>query len=126
MERKIVESKGAPAAIGAYSQAVVYGGTVYVSGQIPYTAEGNPVAGDLKAQTHQVMKNLKAILEEANSGLGKVLKATIYAKSMDDFALINEVYAEYFKENPPARAFVEVARLPKDVAVEIDAIAAVN
>lgn len=124
MSRKIVETDKAPAAIGPYSQAVVSGQTVFVSGQIPINPEtGELVEGDIAAQTHQVMKNLKAVLEAANTGFDKVIKMQIFLKDMDDFGAVNEVYGSYLSQPYPARACVEVARLPKNVAVEIDAIA---
>jgi 2-iminobutanoate/2-iminopropanoate deaminase len=123
MKKKIIVSDKAPAAIGAYSQAVKAGNLLFISGQIPFDKEGNPVEGDVKAKTRQVLENIKGILTDAGSELGQVLKTTIYAKDMNDFSDINEVYGEYFQNNPPARAFIEVARLPKDVPVEIEAIA---
>ena len=120
---KIVETKNAPGAIGPYSQAVVVGGLVYTSGQIPI----DPVSGKIEAegieeQTRRIIKNLAAVLEAAGSGLDKVVKTTCFLANMDDFAAFNEVYAEYFT-GKPARSCVEVARLPKDVLVEIECIA---
>ena len=124
MSRKVIETKNAPAAIGPYSQAVVSGQTVFVSGQIPINPEnGELVEGDITAQSHQVMKNLKAVLEAAGTGFDKVIKMQIFLKDMDDFGAVNEVYGSYLSQPYPARACVEVARLPKNVAVEIDAIA---
>ncbi|MGM0411527.1 MAG: RidA family protein [Bacillota bacterium] len=123
MERKIIASDNAPAAIGAYSQAVKAGNMLFVSGQIPYDKDGNAVEGGPAEQTKQSLENVKAILEEAGSSLSKVVKATIFASDMENFSEINEVYSQYFDEKPPARAFVEVARLPKDVDVEIEVIA---
>ncbi|MFW6029102.1 MAG: RidA family protein [Halanaerobiales bacterium] len=123
MKRKIIASNNAPAAIGAYSQAVKAGNMLFVSGQIPYDKDGNAVEGEPAEQTKQSLENVKAILEEAGSSLSKVVKATIFASDMENFSEINEVYSQYFDEKPPARAFVEVARLPKDVDVEIEVIA---
>ncbi len=123
MERKIIASDNAPAAIGAYSQAVKAGNMLFVSGQIPYDKDGNAVEGGPAEQTKQSLENVKAILEEAGTSLSKVVKATIFASDMENFSEINEVYSQYFDEEPPARAFVEVARLPKDVDVEIEVIA---
>ncbi|MGM0437298.1 MAG: RidA family protein [Bacillota bacterium] len=123
MERKVIASENAPAAIGAYSQAVKAGNMVFVSGQIPYDKDGNPVVGGPAEQTRQSLENVKAILEEAGTDLSQVVKATIFASDMENFSEINEVYGQYFGEEAPARAFVEVARLPKDVDVEIEVIA---
>ena len=124
MNRKTVSTTGAPAAIGPYSQAVVMDGWVFASGQIPLDpATGQMVAGDAAAQTRRVLENLKAVLAAAGSGLDRVVKTTVYLKDMNDFAAMNGVYAEYFAKDPPARATVQAARLPKDAAVEIDLIA---
>lgn len=120
-----VSSQNAPQAIGPYSQAIKTDNLVFCSGQIPLTPEGNIVKGDVKEQTHQVMKNLQAVLEAAASSLDKVVKTTIYLDDMDDFAAVNEVYGSYFKEHKPARATVEVEKLPKDAKVEIDCIATI-
>ena len=123
MEKKIISTGNAPQAIGPYSQAVSANGFIYVSGQIPFTPDGKLVADDIKSQTAQSLKNLSAILKEAGSSLEKVIKVNIFLKDMNDFAVINDVYAEYFTSNYPARAAVEVARLPKDVLVEIECVA---
>jgi 2-iminobutanoate/2-iminopropanoate deaminase len=96
---------------------------VFTSGQIPLTAQGQLVEGDVSAQTHQVFQNLQAVLESAGSSLQQVVKATVFLRDMNDFATVNEIYAAYFGEHKPARSTVQVARLPKDVAVEIDCIA---
>lgn len=121
-----VHTDHAPAAIGPYSQAVVAGGMVYCSGQIPMDpATGALIDGDVTAQTHRVLRNLSAVLEAAGSGLEHVVKCTVFLKSMDDFAAMNAVYAEHFGDARPARAAVQVSRLPRDVDVEIDAIAVV-
>lgn len=125
---RTVSTPDAPAAIGPYSQAVVHGGLVYCSGQValdPRTAE--IVEGDVSVQTRQVLTNLQHVLEAAGSALQHVLKTTVYLKSMDEFPLMNEVYGGFFSADaPPARATVEVARLPKDVRVEIDCVAVVR
>jgi 2-iminobutanoate/2-iminopropanoate deaminase len=122
--RDVVSTKDAPQAIGPYSQAIKTGGFVFVSGQIAIDPPtGNILAGDVSAQTERVMKNLDAILRAAGSSLAQVVKSTVYLKNMSEFAAMNEVYGRYFKAAPPARATVEVSRLPKDVLVEIDVIA---
>ena len=121
---KIVASEGAPKAIGPYSQAVVYNGLAYLSGQIALDpTSGQIVEGDIAAQTERVLENLKAVLEACGSSLDHVLKTTVFVKDMADFPKMNEVYGRYFSTNPPARATVEVARLPRDVRVEIEAVA---
>lgn len=122
--KQIISSSSAPAAVGPYSQAVAINGFVFASGQIPLDAGGKLIEGDVAAQTEQVLKNLSAVLAAAGSGLNKVVKTTVYLKDMNDFARMNEVYARFFTSEQPARATVEVCRLPKDVKVEIDAIAA--
>lgn len=122
--RDIISTKDAPQAIGPYSQAIKANGYIFTSGQIaidPATQE--VVAGDVAAQTERVLRNLGEILEAAGSGLGKVVRSTVFLKDMDDFAAMNQVYGKYFSSAPPARSTVEVARLPKDVLVEIDVIA---
>ena len=121
-----IHTQQAPAAIGPYSQAVKVGSLVFVSGQIPVDPATGEFAGpDIETQTHQSLKNLKAILEEAGSGLDKVVKTTVFLQDMNDFAPMNEVYAQYFKEPFPARAAVQVGRLPKDALVEIECVAEV-
>jgi len=125
-ERRAIATDKAPAAIGPYSQAVVAGELVFCSGQIALDPVGQLVgAGDVRAQAEQVVGNLTAVLEASGSSWKNVVKATIFLKSMDDFAAVNEVYGAVVSDPPPARACVEVARLPKDVLVEIDAIATV-
>jgi 2-iminobutanoate/2-iminopropanoate deaminase len=122
--REIVATKDAPQAIGPYSQAIKANGFVFTSGQIAIDpATQQVVAGDVAAQTDRVLRNLSEVLEAAGSGLGKVVRSTVFLKSMDDFAAMNQVYGKYFSSAPPARSTVEVARLPKDVLVEIDVIA---
>ncbi|TYR78315.1 RidA family protein [Priestia megaterium] len=121
-----VQTKNAPQAIGPYSQGIVVNNLFYSSGQIPLRPDGTLVEGDIKVQTEQVFKNLKAVLEEAGASLSTVVKATVFIKNMDDFADLNEVYGLYFNEHKPARSCVEVARLPKDVLVEIEVVALVK
>jgi 2-iminobutanoate/2-iminopropanoate deaminase len=123
---RVVSTKQAPAAIGPYSQGIVVNNLFYSSGQIPLTAEGTMVEGDVAEQTHQVFRNLQAVLSEAGASLETVVKATVFIKDMNDFGTINEVYGEYFNNHKPARSCVEVARLPKDVLVEIEVIALVK
>ncbi len=124
-DRRIVKTRRAPGAIGPYSQAVIAGGFVHCSGQIAIDPEtGELVGGDVAAQTERVLENLAAVLEEAGTSLSRAVKCTVYLADLGDFAAMNEVYARYFPgESPPARACVEVSRLPKDVAVEIDCLA---
>ena len=127
MPRESISTPNAPAAIGPYAQAVKAGGFLFVSGQIPLDpATGELVQDGIQAETHQVLNNLKAILEAGGSSLEKVVKTTVFIADMDQFGTINEIYAEYFQTDPPARACVEVARLPKDVQVEIEAVAIVS
>lgn len=127
MPKEIVSTGEAPRAIGPYSQAVVAGDLVFLSGQIPLDPATMELAGtDAAEQTEQVLTNLGAVLEAAGSSFRDTLKVTVYLQSMDDFSAVNEVYARYFDEASPARACVEVSRLPKDVLVEIDAVALVS
>jgi 2-iminobutanoate/2-iminopropanoate deaminase len=122
--KEVISTDKGPRAIGPYSQAIKAGGFIFTAGQIaldPATAE--IVEGDVVRQTVRVLDNLKAIVEAAGSSLSRVLKTTVYLKDMNDFAAMNEVYARYFPESPPARSTVEAARLPRDVRVEIDLIA---
>ncbi|HKS81360.1 MAG TPA: RidA family protein [Candidatus Acidoferrales bacterium] len=123
MKQVIATEKG-PKAIGPYSQAIKAGGFVFISGQVAFDpATGQLVEGDVAKQTARVLENLKAIAEAAGTSLDKAVKATVFLKDMNDFAAMNEVYAKYFSKEPPARATVEVARLPRDVRVEIDIVA---
>ena len=125
--RMIVATDRAPKAIGPYSQGVIAipQGLLFVSGQIPLDPlTGQVVDGDIATQTERVLENLKGVVENAGLSLKKVVKTTVYLKDMNEFAAMNEIYARYFSEKPPARATVEVSRLPKDVRVEIDCIAA--
>lgn len=126
MEKKAVVTTEAPKAIGPYNQAIIAGGLVYCSGQIPLDPKtGSLVVGGVDVQTRRVLTNLSAVLAEAGSSLDKVVKTTVYLKSMNDFKTMNEIYAEFFNDPAPARATVQVAKLPLDVAVEIDCIAIV-
>lgn len=125
MALKIVATTEAPAAIGPYAQAVRIGNMVYTSGQIPLTAAGDLVEGGIEEQTHQVLKNLTAVLAAEGAGLQHVVKTTVFLKDMNQFATFNAVYASYFGAHTPARSTVEVARLPKDVLVEIELIVAI-
>ena len=122
--KEIISTKNAPGAIGPYSQGVRAGNMVFVSGQIPIDPEtGEFVSGEIIEQTEQVLKNLRAVLEAAGSGLENVVKTTVFLVEMNDFAAMNEVYGRYFSNNKPARATVEAARLPRDARVEIECIA---
>lgn len=121
--RQIVATDRAPAAVGPYSQAVRVGGLLFTAGQIPLTPEGKLIEGDVREQTRQVMENLAAVLAAGGSSLERVVKCTCFLADMNDFAAMNEVYGSYFAGDPPARSAVEVARLPKDVRVEIEAVA---
>ncbi len=122
--REVISTPNAPKAIGPYSQAIKANGFLFISGQVCFDpATGNLISGGIQEQTEQVIKNLSAILQAAGSGLERVVKTTVYLKNMSEFAQMNEVYGKFFPSAPPARSTVEVARLPKDVAVEIDVIA---
>ena len=122
--RDVIATQQAPQAIGPYSQAIRGAGLIFTSGQIAIDpATSQIVGGDVRVQTERVLQNLSAILTASGSGLEKVLRCTVFLKNMADFAAMNEVYGRFFKDAPPARSTVEVARLPKDVLVEIDAIA---
>lgn len=124
--KKIISTITAPAAIGPYSQAVQIGDMLYTSGQIPLNPQTMEIeSDDVAAQTKQVMENIKAVLAAADTNLESVIKCTIFLADMNDFAKVNEVYGAYFTQNPPARSCVEVARLPRDVKVEIECIAQV-
>lgn len=116
----------APAAIGPYSQGVIVNNLFFSSGQIPLTANGEMVSVGIEAQVHQVFKNIQAVLESAGASLDTVVKTTLYIKNMEDFPLINEIYASYFKDHRPARSCVEVARLPKDALIEMEVVALVK
>ena len=125
--KKTVATEKAPKAIGPYSQAIVYNGMAYLSGQIPLDPATNQlVEGDIAVQTARVLDNLTAVLAACGASLDSVVKTTVFIKDMGEFAKMNEVYGKYFAANPPARSTVEAARLPRDVRVEIDAIAIVG
>jgi 2-iminobutanoate/2-iminopropanoate deaminase len=125
--KKIISTDRSPKAIGPYSQAVVCNGMAYLSGQIPLNpVTGQLVEGGITEQTEQVFENLRALLEACGATLGSVVKTTVFLKDMGEFPKMNDVYSRYFPDNPPARATVQAARLPRDVSVEIDAIAAVE
>jgi len=122
--KQIVTTDNAPKAIGPYSHAVAHKGIAYLSGQIPLDpGSGQLVSGDITSQTERVLENLKAVLEACGSGMAHVLKTTVFLQDMAEFPAMNEVYARYFSTDPPARSTVQAARLPRDVRVEIDAIA---
>jgi 2-iminobutanoate/2-iminopropanoate deaminase len=124
--KNVVKTDAAPGALGPYSQAIVAGGMVYCAGQIPLDpATGNIVSGGIAQQTEQVLKNLRAVLKAAGSDLDRAVKTTVFIKNMNDFGAMNDVYGrpEYFGSMPPARSTVEVARLPRDVLVEIEVVA---
>ena len=124
--KKTIQSESAPKALGPYAQAIVAGGMVYCAGQIGLDpATGNVVAGGVTEQTHQVLKNLRSVLKAAGSDLDRAVKTTVFIKNMNDFGAMNDVYGkpEYFGAQPPARSTVEVARLPRDVLVEIEVVA---
>lgn len=125
--REIIASEKAPRAIGPYSQAIRSGNLLFVSGQIPIDpATGEFVAGGISEQTEQVLRNVSAILEAAGGGLQRVVKTTVFLADMDDFTAMNEVYGRFFGEEPPARATVQAARLPRDARVEIEVIAVLD
>ena len=127
MGRAVISTDNAPAAIGPYSQAIVANGFVFVSGQIPIDpATGQIEPGGIAEQAKRVLENLKAVLEAAGSSLADVVKTTIYITDLSNFAVVNEVYGGYFEIDPPARATVEVCRLPKDALIEIEAVAALE
>ena len=123
---QIVKTDKAPSAIGPYSQAIVQGGLVFASGQIPLLVDGTLVEGGIQIQTEQVLANLRAVLEAAGSDLDKVLKTTVFLTDLNDFGLVNGLYAEAFGDHAPARSTVQVAALPRGAKVEIEAIAALD
>ncbi|AJY74920.1 RidA family protein [Paenibacillus beijingensis] len=123
MKLQPIEAKQAPAAIGPYSHAIKMGGLLFTSGQIPLLPSGELVEGGIEEQTRQVFRNLEAVLQAGGASLSSVVKATVFMKDMNQFAAVNAIYGEYFGDHKPARSAVEVARLPKDVLVEIEVIA---
>ena len=123
MDKLEINTDQAPAAVGPYSHAVRVGNFIFTSGQIPLTKEGELVTGSMREQATQVLENLKAVLEASGSGLDQVVKTTVFISDMNEFAELNSIYEEYFAPNKPARSCVEVARLPKDVKVEMECIA---
>ena len=123
MNKQVIKTDNAPEAIGPYSQGIIVGDFVYTSGQIPINPKTGIMETDIKLATKQSMENIKANLEEVGTSLENVIKTTIFLKDLNDFNVVNEVYATYFNENNPARSCVEVARLPKDAVIEIEAIA---
>jgi len=124
MEKKVIQTDKAPKAIGPYSQAIQAGNLLFLSGQIPIDPKtGDLVVGSSRQQAQQVLENIKALLESQKLGMENVVKVTIFLKNMEDFAQVNEIYAAYFPSSPPARSTVEVSRLPKDVGIEIEAVA---
>ena len=126
MQKEVVYTAGAPKPVGPYSQAVAAGGMIYCSGQIPLHPENGTIPEGIEAQTRQVLRNLDAVLKAGGSDLGGVVKTTVFLKDMNDFAAVNAVYAEFFPAQPPARSAIQAVRLPKDVLVEIEAVAARN
>jgi 2-iminobutanoate/2-iminopropanoate deaminase len=127
MQKDIVFTEDAPLAVGPYSQAIKAGGWIYLSGQIPISPQTNEVVpGTIEEQTTLVLNNAKSVLEAAGASLDNVVKVTVYLADMDDFAAVNEVYSAFFVEKQPARAAVQVARLPKDVDIEVDMVAFVG
>ena len=123
---KVIETPDAPPAIGPYSQGMRFGNLVITSGQLPIEPESGDISEDTREQAHQCLKNVKAVLEAAGSSMDRVKKATVFVRDMEEFSNINEVYKQYFTVPFPARSLVEVARLPKDVKVEIEVIATVD
>src|SRR5207302_4753312 len=124
MPKRVIKTEQAPPAIGPYSQAVIGNGFVFAAGQIPLDPRtGQLVPGEIRVQTKRVLDNLKAVLEAAGSSMDKVVKTTVFLRDMNDFGEMNEIYGESFRENPPARSTVQAAKLPRDAAVEIEAMA---
>jgi 2-iminobutanoate/2-iminopropanoate deaminase len=124
MSKLVIRTEEAPPAIGPYSQAIVANGLVFVAGQIPLDPHtGQTVPGDIRVQTRRVLENLKAVLAAAGSSMDRVVKTTVFLVDLNDFGAMNEIYGDYFRESPPARSTVQVARLPRGAAVEIEAVA---
>ncbi len=127
MQRQVIHSDKAPKAIGPYSQAIRIGDPVFCAGQTPLDpTTGNMVEGDIEPQTRRVLQNLSAVLQAAGTSLGRAVKTTVFLKDMNDFQRMNAVYAEFFPQDPPARSTVQVARLPRDAAVEIEVVATIG
>ncbi len=127
MQRQVIHSDKAPKAIGPYSQAIRIGDLVFCAGQTPLDpATGNMIEGDIEPQTRRVLQNLSAVLQAAGTSLGHAVKTTVFLKDMNDFQRMNAVYAEFFPQDPPARSTVQVARLPRDAAVEIEVVATIG
>ena len=126
MNKQILNTQNAPAAIGPYSQAVKVGDFIFTSGQLPINIQSGELVADIEGATKQSLDNVKAILEASGSSMDKVIKTVVFLKDMNDFVAMNTVYATYFPKNPPARSAVQAARLPKDAIVEIEAIALVE
>lgn len=124
--KKVIFSKEAPAAIGPYSQGIATGNLVFTSGQLPINPKTGEMPETIEAQTRQSLENVAAVLEEAGSGMDKIVKTTVFLSDMDNFAKVNEVYASFFDDSAPARSAVQVARLPKDADIEIEAIAYID
>lgn len=122
MQKKVIYSENAPKAIGPYSQGIQAGNFLFVSGQLPVDPTNGTISDDIKIQTHQSLENIKAIVLAAGFTMENIVKTTVYVKDLNQFNDINQVYARFFTENPPARACIEIARLPKDAGVEIEAI----
>jgi 2-iminobutanoate/2-iminopropanoate deaminase len=124
MPKRVIKTEAAPPVIGPYSQAIVANGLVFAAGQLPLDPRtAQPVPGDARVQTKRVLENLKAVLEAAGSSMDKVVKTTVFLRDLNDFGAMNEIYGEYFQENPPARSTIQVAKLARDAAVEIEAVA---
>ena len=126
MNKEVVSTDNAPKAIGPYSQGQKIGNLVFTSGQIPLDPKTGTLTTEIKAATKQSLENVKGILEASGSSLDNVIKTTVFIKNMDDFKVVNEIYATYFTSNPPARSCVEIAKLPMDALIEIEAIAYVD
>lgn len=126
MEKHYIETKEAPKAIGPYSQGIRAGNLVFTSGQLPINPETGELVSDIREATKQSLENVKAILAAACAAMSDIVKVTVFLRDMNDFAAMNEIYAAYFPDNPPARSAVQVARLPKDAVVEIEVIAILN
>lgn len=125
--KKVIKTKKAPDAIGPYSQGILVGKFLFISGQIAIVPEtGELIKGDIESETEQILKNIKAIVEEAGGSMENIVKTTIYLKDMSNFSNINEIYGKFFSIEPPARATVEISNLPKSVDIEIEAIAVLN